>query len=880
MVSFLWFGSPWILAGLGILPLVWWLLKVTPPPPRQIFFPPLRFLRDLEQTARSSARTPWWLLWLRLMILTLIILGLSGPVIGPDGQMSAESSLILVVDDGWSSASYWPEMKTVLQERLDLAKKQNRPLLFIPTARSLSPLDLAFLPPHQVAQAVEGLEPKPWPIDRQTVAEGLSQLEIPEPVDILWLSDGLEHPGTRELATVLQRLGPLEIMGPEAADWPYLLSGKRSGSHIQATIARLASHRETVRIQAKDAHGHLLIQESLTFDSDQTQAEITLTLPPQQPIAFLNIANHQTAAAVFLLDPRWHRHLIALVDGCRQTEGQPLLRDDHYLSQALSPYATVLSADLEFSSEIVPSAFILADLAPLSTEQQTRLDAWIRQGGILIRFAGPCLAQNPDPLLPVTLRSGERHLGGDFSWTRPAARLSPFPERSPFLGLKAVEEVHVTHQIFTEPSLDLEQKTWAYLEDGTPLITGERREKGYLILIHTTAGPEWSNLALSGLFVQILERLLSLGSGVNPAPPANPLPPLMSLNGFGELRNPFDSAVPFRLTDPIVLGPDTPPGYYGDQDFYYPVNLSAHVSEVRPFQTLPAELAHTSFQELSYFSLTPWLLILALVLSGVDGFVMVLRRFGWFVLAGVLIHSPPLAAEPWKFSLKAHLAYVKTEPHLDHLSQAGLTRLSALINRRTSLKIDSVIGIDPETDAIDFFPLLYWPVSPNASFLSEKSRSNINRYLSHGGMILFDTRDHRLGNYLNTPEKQALKRLTQGLSIPPLQPIPKDHTLTKSFYLLSEFPGRHSGGLLWVSKTQEYQNDEVSAILIGANDWASAWATDPEGKALFSVSPGGERQRELAYRVGINLLMYAMTGNYKSDQIHIEEILKRRKLTQ
>ena len=224
--------------------------------------------------------------------------------------------------------------------------------------------------------------------------------------------------------------------------------------------------------------------------------------------------------------------------GCRKTEPQPLLRDDHYLIQALSPHATVVNAELDSVLGLSPSVLILADLSPLTADQQTRLEEWITRGGILIRFAGPCLAQSPDPLLPVVLRKGERHLGGVLSWSSPA-KLGPFPDHSPFVGLKLVEDVRVDHQIFTQPSLDLSQKSWAYLEDGTPLITGEKRDQGYLILIHTTAGPDWSNLALSGLFVQMLERLLSFGSGASPPPPTHPLPPLMSLNGFGEIQKSY-----------------------------------------------------------------------------------------------------------------------------------------------------------------------------------------------------------------------------------------------------------------------------------------------------------------------------------------------------
>ena len=69
--------------------------------------------------------------------------------------------------------------------------------------------------------------------------------------------------------------------------------------------------------------------------------------------------------------------------------------------------------------------------------------------------------------------------------------------------------------------------------------------------------------------------------------------------------------------------------------------------------------------------------------------------------------------------------------------------------------------------------------------------------------------------------------------------------------------------------------DGVSSVIIGANDYASAWATGPEGRPMYPTVPGGPRQRELAYRTGTNVVMYSLTGNYKADQVHVPSILER-----
>ena len=96
-----------------------------------------------------------------------------------------------------------------------------------------------------------------------------------------------------------------------------------------------------------------------------------------------------------------------------------------------------------------------------------------------------------------------------------------------------------------------------------------------------------------------------------------------------------------------------------------------------------------------------------------------------------------------------------------------------------------------------------------------------------------------------------------------------------AFLVITDFPGRWTGGTLWVEKAGERINDGVSPVIAGSHDWAGAWAVDDQQRPLFPVVPGGERQREIAYRFGVNLVMYTLTGNYKADQVHMPAIIQR-----
>ena len=93
---------------------------------------------------------------------------------------------------------------------------------------------------------------------------------------------------------------------------------------------------------------------------------------------------------------------------------------------------------------------------------------------------------------------------------------------------------------------------------------------------------------------------------------------------------------------------------------------------------------------------------------------------------------------------------------------------------------------------------------------------------------------------------------------------------------MDRFPGRYDQGPLWVeSGAGDNASDGVSSIIIGSNHYAAAWAVDRAGQPLYAVIPGTDRQREMAFRTGVNIVMYALTGNYKADQVHVPALLER-----
>lgn len=235
------------------------------------------------------------------------------------------------------------------------------------------------------------------------------------------------------------------------------------------------------------------------------------------------------------------------------------------------------------------------------------------------------------------------------------------------------------------------------------------------------------------------------------------------------------------------------------------------------------------------------------------------------------------------------LAYVVTgDAEVDRASEAGLRGVSQVLTDRTTVEPGQPIGVNLDQDDLSLLTFIYWPVTDDQPAPTPQAYVRLNHFLRSGGVILFDTRDGDIAGLGGPDGAAALQRLAAPLDVPPLAPIPADHVLTRSYYLLDDFPGRYQGQQVWAEAPPagaeaaegvpfRSLNDGVSPVIIGGNSWAEAWAIDENGLPMFSVGSGldGERQREMAYRVGVNLIMYVLTGNYKSDQVHVPALLER-----
>ena len=920
------FIHPWLLLALALLPGLWWLLRVTPPSPRLVRFPAVRLLLDLVQNEETPARTPLWLVILRLLLAGLVILGLAQPLLNPLGPRACYWGGYDRDDhhhdhdhNDWAAARAWPEREQALATLIDGAERDHRPIMLLPTAPPASGDKVAasgLLPAGEARRLAQTLRPEPWPSERDAVLKLLDGVQLPAPGHVVWLSNGIAGGEVEKLAERLQRLGPVEVLSDASEKLPHLLLPPAAqGSELALTALRASGEgQDAVTVRANDEHGHPVAEAKLAFAPGKRAATATLKLPVElrNEIARLELSGERSVGVTVLLDDRWRRRPVGVITAPPNEQAEPLLGGHYYLERALQPYSEVVEGTLEQLLERQLAVLILTDSDPLPPALRARLDHWLQAGGTLLRFAGPRLAQGNDDLVPVKLRRGERELGGAMSWEKPEP-LAAFDPKSPFAGLPIPADVAITRQVLAEPSLDLEQKTWARLADGTPLVTADRRGKGWLVLVHTTANPDWSTLPFSGLFVEMLQRIVALSQGVAGNAEKASLPPFKTLDGFGELVPPpaAASAIGVEELQHPRLGPRHPPGYYGSESTRRALNLTNQVAALAPLPALPPGVSRAVYSGQRERDLKPWLIAAATLLALADLIISLALRglllgrrggplfgggrgsdtaglgrargtaallFACLALAAPAARAAGVAATTSddSFAIAAttstRLAYVLTgDSALDEVSRAGLTGLSLALNARTAVEAAAPMGVDPDKDELAFFPLIYWPISEGMPKLSAIALQKVLAYLENGGQVLFDTRDpNRSG-----ASWRALRQLLSDLDLPALIQVPEDHVLTRSFYLLHEFPGRLDGSALWVERSDEMVNDGVSAVVIGGNDWAGAWAVDEGGRPLLPVVPGGERQREMAVRFGINLVMYALTGNYKGDQVHLPAILER-----
>jgi Domain of unknown function (DUF4159)/Aerotolerance regulator N-terminal len=893
------FATPLALLALIALPLIWLVVRAIPPRPVETVFPPSEILRGLPKTEETPAKAPPWLAIFRAFALAMAVLGLAGPTLNAPKTNDARP-LLLVIDDGWTAAPNWPQLIDEAAQAARAASGEVRIIFTAPTSLSGGTDDV--LLPAQAAARLSAAAPQPILADHLEAARLVARL--PKGQRVIWYSDNVARPGTSDLASTLARLGSVKL---RVIPSPVVAITRAEATSAGYNVGLLAATgaKATSQLDALDAKSRVIANGDIETRSNGITLPVETALT--RDVAALRIGDARSAGGVFLLDA-FDRRVRAGLVASRQDD-QPLLSDAHYLEEALKPYAEITRGDIERLAASGLDVILLPDAGILPPREENALKQFIERGGILIRFAGPRLiAAEPSALLPAPVSTEPRALRGALAWDN-AGSIGGFDRSGPFAGLTIPTDARVNQIAVLAPKVEGEAaapapQIWARLSDGAPLVSAAPLGRGWRVLFHTTAGPAWSDVAFSGLQVSMLRRVLArAGSSTIPAKAIAPTAPLRAtlvLDGYGNLRAPTPGNLAIAPENVGNAKPNArhPPGIYEGGGSRLILQAAGPETILPPLPLLPGIERVNRAQDRAT-ALGPAFLALGLMLCALDALIallfagrlafpkgfklpsqivaMIVTIIGAAAMLGVPGVQAQAAAPPIAKMAPADLslAYIRTgDAATDARAKAGLEGLSRVLAARTSVEPGAIVGVDPSATDLALFPILYWLLPDRPIETSAESARALDRYMKSGGVLFVDSRG---AGREPTAARAIARAALRGLEAPPLETVPEGHVLTKSFYILRGFPGRYQNAKLWVetaASAAASANDGVSPLIVGDGDWASAWANAPPSVQYGEYSQS-QRNQEIAARVGVNIVLYALTGNYKADQVHFETLLKR-----
>ena len=474
-----------MLALLLVLPVIYWLLRMIPPLPKLVRFPAIRLLIGLEPTEQTPMKMPWWLLLLRLLLATALILAVARPLLNPQADLPGKGPLMLVIDDGWSSAPGWTTRIAHAERLIQRAERAQRPVVLTGTAPAAARCaggaqgrHAARRGPHPPARL-----PAQALADRPRRRRHRHRPDAGRSRRLCRVAE--RRPGGRRRApsspsacaasTACRSCCPTRRPRrccccrppPKAAT-----SRCRRCGPSPTARARSPSRRPTSRAAWWPA-------SSSTSPPPRPRAKACCRRRPSCATAWRGSTSRRRAArAARCCSTSAHRRRPVSILGERPTaSGQPLMQEVYFLERALDPYVSLVDrrsrdgADPQHRRAADPRWRRALGQRPRGDRQVDRA----RRHRRALRRPQP--RPGNDPLVPTPLRLGDRALGGVMSWGQPTA-LAEFPANSPFLGIPIPKDVRISQQVLAEPTPDLADKTWARLADGTPLVTGREARAG------------------------------------------------------------------------------------------------------------------------------------------------------------------------------------------------------------------------------------------------------------------------------------------------------------------------------------------------------------------------------------------------------------------
>ena len=888
------FSNYYALFGLVIAPIIWIILKSFPPIPKSYSFSSLYLLEKVDYNSSKNNKTPLWLLIFRMLFFILIVLCFSEPHIKNKNNLNTNQhdKYIIIADIGWSMANDWAKFKKIVSDISKEAEKNSTDIIFFHSLLKSYKEVKTFKSSESINAYLKSLSPLPikfkesnlkFLLENSSILNNSKLFMISSIYDFNNFSKHIKNYNSiKDNSKLHFFINPVETL---------LAINKLeiNQNKIICEISRIGKNNfnQTFFLKVNTINGEIIYNTSheMTKDSKLTIVNLSFPIELINQIKYIEIVGQKHAGAKYYFDDFSKKKNIAILSDNEFYKESPLLSPIYYLKKSLNSEHLLTISTIDKVIKKKYSTIIVPETMKIPNEFEKNLKSWLLRGGTLIRFADQSLVRKKSNFLTTedtfgTIRSIDGQLTIDKN-----LYISEFKKNSVFSGLKIPPDITITKQlVFNEISDQV--KILAKLNDDTPLVSMRNIGQGKIILFHIGANNSWSDLPISSLFPDMLNRLL-LFSKHESSPNLEGLNLRKEIDGFGNLiqTKKIVNISTFNEIKDSQPSIELPPGTYENDQISVALNLSTNINNLHLDEAAKySSISNYSFTDAK--DLSPMILKILLTMFILDILITIMIKnniniFKYFIRGNnvILLLLFPLVFFHIESSNAndTYLAYIKIKnKEINDISENGLNNLKNLLNTRTSISPKGVIGLNLKYDDIFFYPFIYWPLTKNLLKIEKTEVVKINNYINNGGIIFFDVIGFSRSN-LNLKDKKlkSIRDFLSNIEVKSLSLLPKDHTLTKSFYLLKKFPGKWDNRVLLIENSNLEYKDGVSSIILGFNDWAKAWSLDKNNKPLFPVIPGGERQRELAYRFGINIAVYSLTGNYKSDQIHSKSILDR-----
>ncbi len=328
--------------------MLWWLLRLIPPRPRRLDFPPTRFLLEIAPREETPARTPWWLTLMRLTLAALVIVAAAGPLWHPPLVTTKTSAPVaILIDDSWPAAATWDaRLRTaddIIARAEDATPRRGAHSTIRRRARHFVG-DRGFGARAAAPDAADAVHVRPrrrrcprcrgsWPRRRTSSWSGCPTASISAAAPSF----------VKSLAQAVGR-HPLTVVAGGIPGARALTAADNAAGALSVKVLRAAAGAaETGTVRAFDLKGLPLGEAAFAFKAADREADARFDLPVElrNDIARLEISGERSAGAVQLLDKRWRRRTVGIVSGAIADMAEPLLSSSYYVQRALEPFADV-----------------------------------------------------------------------------------------------------------------------------------------------------------------------------------------------------------------------------------------------------------------------------------------------------------------------------------------------------------------------------------------------------------------------------------------------------------------------------------------------------------------------------------------------------------